>query len=90
MSYDYYQDYERRWKEYHLRLEHYNRDVEEYNNRIAGKVYKKGSIELAIIQGLEQSLNEKAEQLEKLREGLSNHWFGMEGMCIVEDIQIHW
>ena len=90
LSYDYYQDYEKRWKEYHRLLEDYNSDVEKYNQEIAGKVYKKGSVELAIIQALEQSLNEKAEQLDKLREGLSEHWFGMEGTHIVEDIQIHW
>jgi hypothetical protein len=90
LSYDYYQDYQRRWEEYHRLLAEYNRDVEKYNQEIEGKLYKKGSIELALIQALEQSLNEKAEQLDKLSEGLSDYWFGMEGTNIVADIQIHW
>ncbi|MEJ2046832.1 MAG: hypothetical protein P8X92_01820 [Dehalococcoidia bacterium] len=90
LSYDYYQDYQRRWEEYHRLLAEYNRDVEKYNQEIAGKLYKKGSVELALIQALEQSLNEKAEQLDKLSEGLSDYWFGMEGTNIVADIQIHW
>ncbi|MFC1938554.1 hypothetical protein ACFLWM_00120 [Chloroflexota bacterium] len=90
LSYDYYQDYKKRWEEYHRLLEDYNSDVEKYNQEIAGKVYRKGSIELAIIQALEQNLNEQAEQLDNLREGLSEYWYGMEGMHIVEEIQIHW
>jgi hypothetical protein len=90
LSYDYYQDYQRRWEEYHLLLAEYNRGVEEYNKEIKGKVYERGSIELAIIQDLEQSLHEKAEHLDELSEGLSDYWFGMEGTNIVAEIQIHW
>lgn len=89
-SYDYYQDYQRRWEEYHLLLEEYNRDVEEYNEETAGKVYERGSLELAMIQALEQDLNEKARKLDELREGLSDYWFGMEGTNIVAEIQVHW
>ena len=90
LSYDYYQDYQRRWEEYHLLLEDFNRGVEEYNQKIAGKVFERGSVELAMIQALEQSLNEKAEQLDELSEGLSDYWFGMEGTNIVAEIQTHW
>ena len=90
LSYDYYQDYKRRWEEYHRLLEDYNSGVEEYNQEIVGKLYEKGSIELAIIQAMEQSLNEQAKQLDKLREGLSEYWYGMEGRHTVEEIQIHW
>ena len=78
LSYDYYQEYKRRWQEFELLLSDYNKEASRHNHEVAGKIYTIGSPEWERIKDWEASLESQKKKLNQLRDktGFSIQFIG--------------
>ncbi|MFC1971458.1 hypothetical protein ACFLV0_06010 [Chloroflexota bacterium] len=88
LSYDFYETYQRKWRECEEMLHEYNDEVLQFNQEIAGKVYHRGSLELAWMEARETILKEKSQLIEELTKELG--YYSPTPLGIVENINIHW
>ncbi|MFC2042313.1 hypothetical protein ACFLTV_02290 [Chloroflexota bacterium] len=88
LSYDFYETYQQKWQECEEILHEYNDEVVQFHQEIAGKVYHRGSLELAWMEARETILKEKSQLIEELAKELG--YYSPTPLGIVENIHIHW
>jgi hypothetical protein len=91
LGYNYYVEYEQKWREYKNLLKDYNEEVDKYNDEIEGKVYTKNSPEARSIQAWQERLEEQAEVLDEMEKELGTFWYEPQfSSFLVKNTLIHW
>jgi len=88
IQYNYYTEYKQNELKCNSMLEDYNNEVTRYSKEIEGKIYYKGSPELAAIEAWEERINEMEINLDKLMEIVSCREF--KPLETVKSIEIYW
>jgi hypothetical protein len=86
--YSFFIEYDQKWQKFREELAAYNSEVKRYNQEISGRVYRKGSAELARIENWETRLEEKERALKALSGEIGNCRFKPLG--IVKSVNVHW
>ena len=87
-AYDFYVQFENKWQDFKNQLAAYNAEVKSYNQEITGKVYRKGSVELAGIKAWEEQLQQKESALDALKREIGISRFKPLG--VVKSTWLHW
>jgi hypothetical protein len=87
-TYDFYEQFEEKWQQYKDKLTAYNEEVKQYNLEIQGKVYRRGSPELARIRDWETRLTGEEKEINALSSEIGS--FRFRPLGIVKSYNIHW
>jgi hypothetical protein len=87
-AYDFYVQFEKKWQDFKEQLAAYNAEVKRYNQEITGKIYRKGSVELAGIRVWEEQLQQKEAALDVLKQEIGSNRFKPLG--VVKSTWVHW
>ena len=91
LGYNYYVEYEQKWREYSNLLKLFNEEVDKYNAEIEGKSYVAGSPEVRSIEAWEERLNEQSAALDEMESELGTHWYESEfSSYLVKNTLVHW
>jgi hypothetical protein len=86
--YFFFEDYDQKWQELKEKLAAYNAEVKQYNQEIAGKVYRKGSAELARIEAWDTQLRLKEKEISVISAEVGTARFRPLGT--VKNYNVHW
>lgn len=86
--YFFFEEYDRRWREFKEKLAAYNAEVRQYNQEIRGKVFREGSRELERIEAWKARLIQEEKEIESIRAELGDSRFKPLG--VVKSITVHW
>ncbi|MFH1648031.1 MAG: hypothetical protein ABID71_10220 [Chloroflexota bacterium] len=90
-GYDFYADYEKKWREYEALLDAHNEAVDKYNRDISGRVFTYGTPEARSIAEREQELQAQEETITALETELGGTWYESEfSAYTVKDVLVHW
>jgi hypothetical protein len=91
LGYNYYVEYENRWREYRRILKNFNEEADRYNQEIENKVYTIGSPEARSIKAWKERLDEQSAILNEMEKELGRYWYESEfSSYVVKNALIHW
>ncbi|HJX13864.1 MAG TPA: hypothetical protein VJ377_10135 [Dehalococcoidales bacterium] len=90
-GYDFYTDYERKWREYEALLDAHNEAVDKYNRDIGGRVFTYGTPAARRIAEREQELQAQGETITALETELGGTWYESEfSSYTIKEVLVHW
>ena len=87
-SYDFYENYVRKWRDYERRVEEYNRRVDEYISLLGGRTIIHDYSEYVRLREMHDELEEEKADLESQREILGGYRW--EPLGVVSRMEIYW
>ena len=91
LGYNYYVEYEQKWRQYRSILVKYNEEVAKYNGEVEGTVFTAGSPEARSVAAWQERLDEQVVVLDEMEEALGSHWYESEfSSHVVKNALIHW